>query len=74
MKSLENIFGGFFHNDKQYALPRAQRVEEIGAVQQEVVRQKGKPNRHIYQVNRQGREVMLDLLRDFPPEIAKRDA
>lgn len=54
--------------------PALKRFEEINAVEREVVRQEGKPDRHIYQLTDRGHEVMLDLLRDFPPEVAKRDA
>jgi DNA-binding PadR family transcriptional regulator len=53
--------------------PALRRFEEMGAVEREVVRQEGKPDRHLYRLTDRGIEVMLALLRDFPPEVARHD-
>jgi len=34
----------------------------------------GTPDRHIYRLTDRGNEVMLHLMRDFSPEMAKREA
>lgn len=73
-KSLEGIFGGFFTLTNSMLYPALRCFEEMGAVQCAVVRQEGKPDRHIYRLTDRGIEVMQDLMRDFPPELAKRDA
>lgn len=73
-KSLESLFGGFLTLTNSMLYPALQRFEEMGAVRREVLRQEGKPDRHIYHLTDLGIAVMLDLMRDFPPEVAKREA
>ncbi len=73
-RSLEESFGGFLTLTNSMLYPALQRFEEMGAVRREVVRQEGRPDRHIYSLTDRGNEVMHDLLCDFPPEIARRDA
>ncbi|MGB8345462.1 MAG: PadR family transcriptional regulator [Ktedonobacteraceae bacterium] len=73
-KSLESLFGGFLTLTNSMLYPALQRFEEMGAVQRVVLRQEGKPDRHIYHLTDRGIAIMLDLMRDFPPEVAKREA
>jgi DNA-binding PadR family transcriptional regulator len=73
-KSLERRLGGFFTLTNSALYPALQRFEEMGAIRREVVQQEGKPDRHIYHLTSRGGEVMLDLLRDFSSEKAKRNA
>lgn len=73
-KSLESLFGGFLTLTNSMLYPALQRFEEMGAVRREVLRQEGKPDRHIYHLTDLGIAVMRGLMRDFPPEVAKREA
>lgn len=73
-KTLEESFGGFFPLTNSLLYPTLQRLEASGAVQREVVRQEGKPDRHLYHVTNRWGEIMQALLTEFPPEAAKRDA
>jgi DNA-binding PadR family transcriptional regulator len=43
----------------------------MGAVQREVEHQEGRPDRHVYRLTDVGHDVFEDLLREFPPEVAK---
>jgi DNA-binding PadR family transcriptional regulator len=69
-KNLERVFGGAVSLNNKVLYPALRRFEEMGAVQREVVRQEGKPDRHIYQLTDRGTEVLQALVRDFSPDIA----
>jgi DNA-binding PadR family transcriptional regulator len=68
-KNTERIVGFALNSNTLY--PALKRFEEMGAVQREVERQEGRPDRHVYRLTEVGREVLQDLLREFPPEVAK---
>jgi DNA-binding PadR family transcriptional regulator len=53
--------------------PALKRFEEMKAVEREVVRQEGKPDKHIYRITDAGRELMQMLLQDCSPEIIRND-
>lgn len=72
-KSIEAITADLFPLSNSLLYPALRRFEEMGAVQREVVPQEGKPDRHLYRLTDVGLEVMQSLLRDFPPEAARRD-
>ena len=72
-KSIEAITADLFPLSNSLLYPALRRFEEMGAVQREVVPQEGKPDRHLYHLTDRGTEVMQSLLRDFPPEVARRD-
>lgn len=57
------------NNNQLY--PALRRFEEMGAVTREVVRQTGKPDRHLYRMTDRGEEVLGALLREFSPELAR---
>ena len=69
-KSVGRIMGGTFVVNNNVLYPTLRRLEEMGAVEKEVVRQEGKPDRHVYRATELGEEVLGELLREFPPEVA----
>jgi DNA-binding PadR family transcriptional regulator len=70
-KSVGKILGYSLNNNLLY--PALRRFEEMGAVSREVQRQQGRPDRHVYQLTDRGMEVLQELLREFPPEMAASD-
>src|SRR6185437_12638444 len=72
-KAIEGVTADLFPLSNSLLYPALRRFEEMGAVQREVVPQEGKPDRHLYRLTDRGLEVMLGLLRDFPPEVARHD-
>src|SRR5918912_1799431 len=73
-KSVERIMGGAFVVNNNVLYPALRRFEEMGAVEKEVVRQEGKPDRHVYRATELGEEVLGELLREFLPEVTHNDA
>lgn len=73
-KSVERVMGGAFAVNNNVLYPALKRFEGMGAVEKEVVRQEGKPDRHVYRATELGEEVLGELLREFPPEVAQHDA
>jgi DNA-binding PadR family transcriptional regulator len=73
-KSVERIMGGAFAVNNNVLYPALRRFEEMGAVESEVVHQEGKPDRHVYRATELGEEILGELLREFPPEVARNDA
>lgn len=68
------VFGSSFTINNNTLYPALRRFEEMGAVVREVERQEGRPDRHIYHLTDLGREVLYEMLREFPPEIAVNDS
>jgi DNA-binding PadR family transcriptional regulator len=73
-KGVERALGGKIPLNNKTLYPALKRFEEMGAVQCEVVRQEGKPDRHIYQLTERGNEVLQALLQDFSPDLLRNDA
>jgi len=73
-KGVERALGGKIPLNNKTLYPALKRFEEMGAVQREVVRQQGKPDRHIYQLTERGSEVLQALLQDFLPDLLRNDA
>ena len=73
-KRVEQVLGGSVSLNNKVLYPALKRFEEMNAVQREVVRQEGKPDRHIYRITDHGRELMQMLLQDTSPEILRNDA
>jgi DNA-binding PadR family transcriptional regulator len=73
-KSVQSILGqdSAINNNQLY--PALRRFEEMGAVEKEVERQEGKPDRHVYRATDLGREILRELLREFTPQMALNDA
>lgn len=68
-KNTERVLGFGLNSNTLY--PALKRFEEMGAVQREVEHQEGRPDRHVYQLTDVGLDVLLDLLGEFPPEVAR---
>ncbi|MGZ6388280.1 MAG: PadR family transcriptional regulator [Ktedonobacterales bacterium] len=64
------VFGSTYTINNNTLYPALRRFEEMGAVVREVERQTGRPDRHIYHLTDLGREVLYEMLREFPPELA----
>ena len=73
-KRVEQVLGGSVALNNKTLYPTLKRFEEMGAVQREVVRQEGKPDRHMYSITDHGRELMQMLLQDASPEVLSNNA
>src|SRR5579859_1787514 len=73
-KHVDRVLGGFVTLNNKMLYPALRRFEELGAVQREVERQDGKPDRHIYRITERGIEILQGRLQDFSPEIAHNEA
>ena len=70
-KSVEQVVGGEINLNNGALYPALRRFEQMGAIEREVERQQGKPDRHIYHLTTLGEEILHDLLCEFPPEVAR---
>lgn len=68
------VFGSTYTINNNMLYPALRRFEEMGAVVREVEHQTGRPDRHIYHLTNLGREVLYEMLREFPPELAVDDS
>lgn len=59
------------HHNQLY--PALRRFEEMGVVRREEIEQQGKPDRHMYHLTDHGLSELREMLRDFPPTIARND-
>lgn len=73
-KSVEQVLSSSVALNNKVLYPTLKRFEEMNAVEREVVRQEGKPDRHIYRITEHGRVLMQMLLQDCSPEIIRNDA
>jgi DNA-binding PadR family transcriptional regulator len=73
-RSVGQVLGPDFSLNNGALYPALRRFEEMGAVERTVERQFGKPDRHIYSITALGREILHDLVCEFPPEIARSEA
>jgi DNA-binding PadR family transcriptional regulator len=72
-KSVERVLGPEVNLNNGMLYPALRRFEEMGAVEREVERHEGKPDRHIYHLTSLGHEVLHDLATEFPPEVARNE-
>lgn len=70
-KQVELVLGGSVALNNKVLYPTLKRFEEMEAVQREVVRQEGKPDRHLYSITDHGRELMQMLLQDASPDVLR---
>lgn len=70
-RQVEWILGEALNSNHLY--PALRRFEEIGAIYHEVERQEGRPDRHVYHLTNQGKEVLHTLLRKFSADLAGND-
>lgn len=71
-REVEWILGEPLNSNHLY--PTLRRYEEMGAIFHEVERQAGRPDRHVYHLAEQGKEVLRTLLRDFSLDLARNDS
>jgi len=71
-KSVEQVVSISLNNKVLY--PTLKRFEEMHAVEREVVRQEGKPDRHMYSITEHGRELLQMLLQEDSPELLRNDS
>lgn len=67
-KAIEASTGRTLSNNSLY--PTLRRFVDAGAVSRSAEEQEAKPPRHVYTITDVGRELLHDLLADFPPELA----
>lgn len=54
--------------------PALRRFEAEGAIEAVAAETTGGPARHVYRLTERGEDRLLDLLEDFPPQLAQHDA
>lgn len=65
---------GYTHRLNNNVLyPALRRLEEMRAIEGEVVPQEGSPPRRVYRLTEQGVDVLRGMLEEFPPEWALND-
>ena len=67
-RSVEASTGHTLSNNSLY--PTLRRFVDAGAVSRSAEEQEAKPPRHVYTITDVGRELLHDLLADFPAELA----
>lgn len=67
-KAVEASTGHTLSNNSLY--PTLRRFVDAGAVSRSAEEQETKPPRHVYTITDVGRELLHDMLADFPPELA----
>lgn len=72
-KNVSRFMGGALAINNNALYPALRKFEQMGAVEKEIKRQEGKPDRHLYRATDLGREVFGETLREFPEEVARRD-
>jgi DNA-binding PadR family transcriptional regulator len=67
-KAVEGSTGRTLSNNSLY--PTLRRFVDAGAVTRSAEEQEAKPPRHVYTITDVGRELLHDVLADFPEELA----
>jgi len=67
-KAVEASTGRTLSNNSLY--PTLRRFVDAGAVTRDAEEQEAKPPRHVYTITEVGRELLHDMLADFPEELA----
>jgi DNA-binding PadR family transcriptional regulator len=70
-KAVEASTGRTLSNNSLY--PTLRRFVDAGAVTRDAEEQEAKPPRHVYTITEVGRELLHDVLADFPEELALND-
>lgn len=71
-KAVEASTGHTLSNNSLY--PTLRRFVDAGAVSRSAEEQEAKPPRHVYTVTDVGRELLHDMLADFPDELGLNEA
>ena len=72
-KGAERILGYIYKINNNSLYPMLKQFEEMGAIDKHVEVQEGKPNRHMYHITPLGKEILIDLIKDYPADIASND-
>jgi len=72
-RTVQRVLGGSVSLNNNVLYPALRRFEEMGAVDKTVEQHEGRPPRHVYRLTDTGREILDDLVRDFPPDAAQDD-
>lgn len=72
-KGAEKILGYIYKINNNSLYPVLRQFEEMGAIEKHIEVQEGKPNRHVYHITPLGKEILIDLIKDYTPEIASND-
>lgn len=70
---IESTLGGTYQMTNSKLYPSLKRFEEMGAIEREVIRQEGKPDKHLYHFTAVGQEILHDLITDFAEDKARRE-
>jgi DNA-binding PadR family transcriptional regulator len=70
-KAVEASTGRTLSNNSLY--PTLRRFVDAGAVSRSAEEQEAKPPRHVYTITDVGRELLHDMLADFPADLALND-
>jgi len=70
-KRVEQTTGVVLHNNSLY--PALKRFEEAGAIEGELVPQRGVPPRRVFRLTESGHDLLRSLLEDFPQDLADSD-
>jgi DNA-binding PadR family transcriptional regulator len=73
-KDIDRALGGIVTLNNKTLYLALKHFEEMGAVTRQVIPQKGKPNRHLYELTERGIELLHASLREFPASQAGSDA
>ncbi len=73
-RAIEKRMGGTYRLTNSQIYPALKSLEEMGAITREVVRQEGRPDRHLYRMTSLGQDVLHQMVMDFPEDKARRDA
>jgi DNA-binding PadR family transcriptional regulator len=71
-KAVEASTGHTLSNNSLY--PTLRRFVDAGAVTRSAEEQQAKPPRHVYSITEVGRELLHDMLADFPEELGRDNA
>jgi len=73
-QAVEATLGGLYQMNNSQLYPALATFQEMGAITREVVQQQGRPDKHLYHLTSLGSEILHDLVVDFPPDRARREA
>lgn len=69
-KNIQEALGEEFEINNNLLYPALRRFLEMGAISKEIVKSKGKPDRHVYFLTDMGEDIFIEMIRDFPNKLA----
>lgn len=73
-KRVEAALGGAMSLNNKVLYPALRRFQEMGAVTSQLVPQEGSPPRRVFSMTEAGRDVLRDMVEDFPLGLARVEA